>query len=63
MEVLINVLVCYDKKVLNMIVKFIRDNRVDHYMIYFNNTDSNSDAFVDAQRLIRKFNKFNLISG
>lgn len=50
----------YSERELNMIYHLINKEPIKYAFIYFNNTDSNSDAFVDSYRFLRKFNELNI---
>lgn len=49
----------YSNKQLEQIVEFIGQKTAKNIFIYFNNTDSDSDAFKDPQKLNKKINVLN----
>ena len=50
----------YTPKELHKIFNFIAEKSVDKSLVYFNNTDHDSDAFRNAVSLKNKFNDYNL---
>ena len=51
----------YDSHVFQEIFNYVDKKLIDQAFIYFNNTDSDANAFKDAVRMTKKFNPLNLV--
>jgi len=51
----------YNNYLFTSIFNLVAKKLVNHIFIYFNNTDSDADAWYDAERLQKKFNSLNIV--